>query len=231
MNLRCLIVDDEQLARELIQSYCLKLPHLKVVAQCKSPLEALTFLQKERIDLIFLDIQMPDLTGIEFLKTLPHKPQVVFTTAYSQYALDGYELEVTDYLLKPISFERFVQAVNRASKNLRMISSPENIIKEEEYLILKADHKTYRIKFHDILYIEGLKEYVSYYTGDQRIIVLQSLKGLEETLPKHQFLRVHKSYIINKDHVRAINGNQVEITDKKIPIGKSYKEQVRDKIF
>lgn len=231
MKVRCLIVDDEQLARELIAAYCNKIPNLEVVAQCKSPIEAIDIIQKEEIDLLFLDIQMPDLTGIELLKTLSIKPQVIFTTAYSEYALEGYELEVVDYLLKPIPFERFMQAYNKALKNLLPKTAAPETNPAADYLILKADHKTHKVKHSDILYIEGLKEYVSYYTKDQRIIVLQSLKSLEESLPPSQFIRIHKSYIINKSHVQVIEGNQVAILDKKIPIGKSYKDDVREKVF
>ena len=229
--MKVLIVDDEQLARELLANYCNKVPNLEVIAQCKNPLGALDVLQKESIDLILLDIQMPDLTGIEFLKTLEQKPMVIFTTAYPEYALQGYELDVIDYLLKPSPFERFVQAINKASKQNSNGASSPTIDKKADFLILKADHKIYRLKYSDILYIEGLKEYVSYYTADQRIIVLQSLKGLEESLPRDRFMRIHKSYIINREHVKAIDGNQVEILDRKIPIGKSYKDTVKTNIF
>ncbi|MTI30949.1 LytR/AlgR family response regulator transcription factor [Xanthovirga aplysinae] len=242
MKIKCLIVDDEQLARTLLSEYISKIPQLELVGQCKNPLEAMETLQGEAIDLMFLDIQMPELTGIEFLKTLPGKPVVVFTTAYPEYALEGYQLDVTDYLLKPFSFERFVQSVNKASELIKLkkeVKKGEKEIPEplpetkvtEEFIIINADHKLYRVKLNDILYIEGLKEYVRYHTKDQKIIALQSLKSLEESLPYEQFIRVHRSYIVSMANIKTLEGNQVEVAGKMIPIGKSYKEEVLKRIF
>lgn len=237
--IKCLIVDDEQLARSLLEGYIKKLPHLSLVGSCKSSLEAMAVLQNETIDLILLDIQMPDLTGIEFLKTLNRKPLIMFTTAYKEYAIEGYELDVIDYLLKPISFERFVQGINKVCErvNSRKQNLPnqtsENIEKKNtnDYLLLKADYKTYRVKYDEIFYIEGLREYVTYYTTQRKIVVLESLKKLEETLPVDTFLRVHKSFIVNTNKVKSLYGNQLEVDGKYIPIGKTYLESVKAKLF
>jgi len=235
--MKCIIVDDEQLARGLIESYIKKMPYLSLHGKCKNSMEAMRILQQEAIDLMFLDIQMPDLSGVKFLKTLSNKPMVIFTTAYKEYAIEGYQLDVVDYLLKPISFERFVQAVNKAierKKNNTTENTNEITIqnkKAKDYILLKADHRTHRVKFTDILYIEGLREYVTFFTKNKNIIVLESLKKLEEILPKSNFMRIHKSFIINTDKVMSLYGNQIEIENKKIPVGKSYIEKVRKELF
>lgn len=243
MKTNCIIVDDEELARQLLEGYVNKIPFLNLAGTCKNSLEAMQILQQEQIDLMFLDIQMPELTGIEFLQTLQKKPVVIFTTAYKEYALEGYKLDVIDYMLKPISFERFLQGVNKATEYLKLkkrseqltaaIDKPEAKIQKAEngFIILKADHKFHKIFYNDILYIEGLKEYVTFYIADKKIIVLESLKKLEETLPSSTFMRIHKSYLINTDKVKTLYGNQVLIGEKYIPIGKSYAEEVKRKLF
>lgn len=237
MKIRCAIVDDEELARKLLEQYILKVPQLELVGTYKSPLLLMEELRKGTIDLLLLDIQMPDITGTEFLRSLQHKPAVIFTTAYPEHALEGYELDVLDYLLKPISFERFFRSVQKAISYLRPVERPE---KEEikatglvkDFLAVNADHKIYKIRFNDILYIEGLREYVSYYTTEgQRIIALESLKKLEELLPANKFMRIHKSYIIPLDKVKVVEGNMVHVADKKLPIGASYREEVLKKLF
>jgi len=202
-------------------------------------MEAMDVLNSENVDLIFLDIQMPGLTGIEFLKTLRKKPMVIFTTAYPEYALEGYSLDVIDYLLKPITFERFVQSVNKASELFKLKNNngdktpyaPDVTTRSENHIQIKSGSKTYRIKTSEIFYIEGLREYVTYVLENQKIISLESLRNLELNLPANQFLRVHKSFIINKEKVESLEGNQVEIKGRRIPIGKSYKEAVIKQIF
>jgi DNA-binding LytR/AlgR family response regulator len=231
MKIRCLVVDDEQLARTLLQDFISKLPQLELVASCKNSMQAIEVLQKESVDLMFLDVQMPDLSGIDMLKTLTHKPVVIFTTAYPDYALEGYSLDVTDYLLKPFSFERFVQSVNKAAELIRLKKSAISETSKNEFLILNADHKIYKVRLEDILYIEGWKEYVRYHTHEKQYVVLQSLKSLVQSLPADRFMRIHRSYIIALDKVTALEGNQVEIAGKNIPIGKSYKEEVLSKVF
>jgi DNA-binding LytR/AlgR family response regulator len=241
MEIRCIIVDDEELARQLLEGYVNKIPYLKLVRTCKNSLEAMDCLQGEPVDLMFLDIQMPELTGIEFLQTLHKKPVVIFTTAYKEYALEGYELDVIDYMLKPISFERFLQGVNKAAEHIKMKiaaeaqtqSSPISAKGNEkgDHIILKADHKFHKIFLDDILYIEGLKEYVTFYTTGRKIIVLESLKKLETDLPSDKFMRIHKSYIINTDKVKTLYGNQVLIGETYVPIGKSYAEEAKKRLF
>jgi len=234
-KIRCLIVDDEELARNLLEKFISKLPHLEMVDKCENPVKAMEVLQKEKIDLLFLDIQMPEMTGVEFLKILPNKPVVIFTTAYSEYALEGYELDITDYLLKPFSFDRFVQAVNKAVELIALKNGSNNASVSEiakDYLLVNADHKIFKLKFSDIEYIEGMREYVAFHTASQgRILSLMSLKKLEEDLPSEQFMRIHKSYILNSQKVKALEGNLVHLGEKKLPIGASYREKVLGQIF
>ena len=241
MKIKCIIVDDEQLARNLLERYVSKIPGLELVRSCKNPLEAIDYIQHEAIDLMFLDIQMPDLKGTELLQSLKYKPVVIFTTAYQEYALEGYRLDVIDYMVKPISFERFLQGVNKAVEQIKLIRTsgnninnyPDNVPeqKDKKYIHLKAEHKVHKININDILYIEGLKEYVTFYTKEKKIIFLESLKKLEQTLPADKFMRIHKSYIVNIDKVSLLYGNQVKIVDEYIPVGKSYKKEVVERLF
>jgi DNA-binding LytR/AlgR family response regulator len=235
MKYSCLIVDDEQLARKLLEEFVSKIPGLELKGMCKNPLEAMEILQKENIDIMFLDIQMPELTGVEFIKTLQSKPAIIFTTAYSEYALEGYQLDVIDYLVKPFPLSRFIKAVNKAIDyiDLKRAANQKDHGKstDSNHILLHADHKIYKVKYDDILYIEGLKEYVSYFTKEKRIIVLQSLKSIEETLPTNRFIRVHRSYIVPIDRIKTLDGNQVQIGDKLIPIGRSYKDEVMQRVF
>lgn len=237
--LQCLIVDDEKLARTLLEGYISKLPNLQLVAQCKDPFEALTVLQSKQIDIIFLDIQMPELTGIEFLSTLQQNPAVIFTTAYPDYALESFQLDIVDYLLKPFRFDRFAQAVNKAIRRIqvnqsltaKMAPANNSSSPNKDYLLVRADHKVHKIRFQDILFIQGMKEYVAFQMSSDRILSLQSLKQLEKELPKSQFIRIHKSYIISVDKVTTMEGNMVYVGDKKLPIGGHYKESVMKTIF
>lgn len=229
--MNCLIVDDEYMARLLLEEYVKKVPFLTLVGTCENALEAFHLLKTEVVDVIFLDIQMPHLTGLEFAKILQNKPAIVFTTAYSEHAVEGFQLDVVDYLLKPFSFERFVQAASKASNFVAFHKKAPLPLPTEYslpgYFFVKSDGKQIKIRFDDILYIEGLKEYVSIYTTDkQRVVTLQSIKNLEAFLPKNTFLRIHKSYIISLAHIEALVGNQVEIHNKLLPIGATYKEEV-----
>lgn len=238
-KINCLIVDDEELARDLVENYCNRVPHLHIVGKCANPLEAIRILQEQSVDILFLDIQMPELTGIEFLKALTQKPKVIFTTAYKEYALEGYALDVVDYLLKPFRFERFLQALNKASSLMQITESNkiESITETttagiaKDYILVKANFKTHRIFFKDIIYIESMKEYVAYHTRSGRIISLGSLKKLEEDLPEDVFMRIHKSFIVNVNAVNALEGNMVHVADKELPIGFSYKEEVLKRLF
>lgn len=227
MKTTCLVVDDEHPALKLLEDYISKMPELELVAKCDNALDANNILQDQPVDLMFLDIQMPDLTGLDFIKSLKRKPVIILTTAYSEYALEGYELDVTDYLLKPFSFERFMQAVNKAQELIILKKKEKTSIKTaKDHIFVKADYKKVKVNFDDILYIEGLREYVSFFTKDKRIVTLEAMKNLEQILPADQFIRVHKSYIIPLKKVEAVVGNMLEIAGKNIPIGKSYREKV-----
>ena len=233
---RCIVVDDEELARTLLENFTGRLPYLELVGKCKDPLEAMQLMQEQPVDLMFLDIQMPGLTGVEFLRTLKTKPVVIFTTAYSDYALEGYALDVIDYLLKPFSFERFVQAVNKAVELLQLKASAakgrqETGETDRDFILVKSEHKIYRLKLDDILYIESMREYVAYHTPAVRILSLQSLKSLEEELPDHRFIRIHKSYIVAISKIETLEGNMVHVGKEKLPIGANYKEAVLSKVF
>lgn len=230
MKIKCIVIDDEHLARTLLDDYISKIPYLELVAKCEGAPQAIAVLQNETIDLMFLDVQMPDLTGIDFLKSLKTKPVVIFTTAYPDYALDGYALDVIDYLLKPISFERFVQAVNKAADQIKLLRGKGDE-EDKGFIALKSEHRVHKVSYSNILLIEGLKEYVIFHLKEgKRIITLEALKNLEELLPDN-FLRIHRSYIINKNYVQSLYGNMVEIGDKKIAIGKTFKEKVIDQLF
>ncbi len=230
-KMQCLIIDDEKIAREVIASYVAKLQYLELVGQCKNAFEALDFLQSNTIDLIFLDIQMPELTGMELLCTLPERPMVVFTTAYAEFALEGYQMDIVDYLLKPIRFERFVQAAHKVLRRMqaqKKLTLPlSNAPVERNYIIVRAEHKIHLIKFEEIVYIQGMKEYVVFYLTQGRIIALQSLKQLEEDLPENRFLRIHKSFIVSLDKISTLEGSSLNlIGEEKLPIGGSYKDRL-----
>jgi DNA-binding LytR/AlgR family response regulator len=238
MTLKCLIIDDEQPARELLENYVNKIPQLKLVGLCKSPLDALGIIKEESIDLLLLDIQMPDLKGTDMLRCIiGQKPMVIFTTAYQEYAIEGYELDIIDYMLKPISFNRFLKGIQKAKEYKEWMeykgqndqSRPSSL--EKDYIVLRANQKLYRVDFNEILYVEGMKEYVVFYTENQKLIIHASLKSLEITLPSDDFLRVHKSYIVNKTKVSNMFGNQLAIGEKYIPIGYSYKQKAVEQIF
>lgn len=232
--IRCLVVDDEKLARTLLQTYIEKLPTLKLIAQCKDPFEALSVLHTQSVDLIFLDIQMPELTGIEFLHTLQEKHLVVFTTAYQEFAVESYQLDVVDYLVKPFRFERFVQAVNKATRRLLAESClewPAAVEPEREFLLVKSSHTMHKVFLDEIRYIQGMKEYVAFQLADRRILSLQSLKQLELELPETHFLRIHKSYIVAREKVTAMDGTAVYLGKEQLPIGASYREQVQVHLF
>ncbi|MBY5958626.1 LytTR family DNA-binding domain-containing protein [Membranicola marinus] len=239
-KINCLVVDDEEPARRLIENYINRLPNLHLVGKCANPLSAIEVMQEHQVDLMFLDIQMPELTGVEFLKTMTTRPLVIFTTAYKEYALEGYELDVVDYLLKPFRFERFVQAVHKAMHILKpKVGAAVNLAgdgpaekqESKDYLLVKSDFKVYRIFFRDIQYIESMKEYVAYHTPEGRTLSLGSLKSLEEELPADQFIRIHKSYIVSKAKVSALDGNQVQVGNQKLPIGSSYRKAVIEALF
>lgn len=229
--LKTIIVDDEPLALDVLEEFIKKVPELKLVKKCQNALEAGEAVRKNEVDLIFLDIQMPQITGIEFIRSLPKPPKVIFTTAYSQYALEGFELNAVDYLLKPISFDRFLKAVNKAL-DTGYKQEAESELPEDgpDFIFVKADKKLIRLKYSEIQYVEGLKDYVIIKTDTGRIITLQTMKSLEEKLPQPTFMRIHRSYIVNLEKINAVVGNMVEVTEKGqpklLPVGKNYRDEL-----
>ena len=228
MNISCLIVDDEPLARNLMTEYVRKVGFLKLVKACSSPLEALEILRNTPVDLLFLDVQMPGLTGIAFLKSLQKKPHVILTTAYSEYAMEGYELDVADYLLKPITFERFLKAVDKVSARLVRPQESPQVEPSADYIFVKDGTKLVKIRWDDILYVEGLKDYVTIHTPQQKVVSLQRLKSLEEQLPSQKFMRVHNSFIISLNAIKAIQKDKVQIAEAWIPIGDTYRKAFKE---
>lgn len=228
-----IIVDDEPLALDVLETYIEQIPELNLIQRCNNALEANEALNNHDVDLMFLDIQMPQLTGTEFLKTLAKPPLVIFTTAYDSYAVEGFELNAIDYLLKPISLERFMKAVNKATEQIDLQKSGSaggGGEDDPDFIFVKADKKLIKIKYSDIIYIEGLKDYVIIRQETGRVITLQTMKSLEAKLPSNLFKRIHRSYIVNLDRIEAIMGNMVEVKEKNqtkhLPVGKNYREEL-----
>jgi len=231
--LKVLIVDDEFHARKLLSEYVSKIPFLELAGTASNVFEAMAVLQKERIDILLSDINMPEITGMEFARSLKNPPSIIFTTAYSEYAVESYELDVVDYLLKPISFPRFLQAINKIADKK---GKPEIILpvhyaqpdNEQEMvsIVIKSGYKVYKIDYDDLIYIEAMGEYVTIYTTKQKITTLSSLKELEERLPGTQFIRVHKSYIVSVKHIDFMEKENLHIADKVIHIGRTYKDEI-----
>ena len=227
-----IIVDDEYLAQKLLQDYVSKVEQLQLVATCSNAFEAMEALKSNAVDIMLLDIQMPDLTGLELVKSLDKKPAVIFTTAYSEYAVDAFNLAVSDYLLKPFNFPRFFQAINKAIGQVpqRAENAPkpaaDTISRSNDFITVKADSKLYKINYDDLLFIEGQHEYVTFHTTQRRITALFALKDLEEMLPKERFVRVHKSYIVSFKHIQDLDKSDVTVMGNKIPVGASYRDEL-----
>jgi len=235
MIINCIAVDDEPLALTQMNEFISKVDFLKPIGSFKNGLSALNFMKSNTVDLLFLDIQMDDLTGIQLLESLKNKPKVILTTAYDQYALKGYELDVSDYLLKPISFERFVKAVNKVYDELSEKSEQTAAIKitdesdnQNDFIFLKADYRLQKIIFTEILFIEGMKDYLKIFTSEKKIMTHLSMKKMEDLLPRNKFFRVHKSYVVSIDKIDSISKNTIHIGDKTIPIGEYYKKEFFD---
>lgn len=223
--MNCIIVDDEPLAHEVLNKYIQKIPYLQLQANCFNAYDASTILQEQNIDLIFLDIQMPDISGLTFIETInTNKISVILTTAYSEFAIEGFEKNVLDYLLKPISPERFLQAVTKA-KELFDLKQQQTIQVNKTFMFVKVEYQMIKINFSDILYIEGLKDYVKIYTKKEMILTLLNIKNIYEKLPKDFFIRVHKSYIVNIEAIEKIDRLRIIFGEKYIPIGLNYKEE------
>jgi len=225
---KCAIIDDEPLATEVLEQFVSKIPELEIAFVSHLPLEALAQLNTQDIDVLFLDIQMPELNGVELLQMLHHKPFTIFTTAHQEHAYKAFELDATDYLLKPISFARFENAVNKAIQRASLMQKKTD---EKNYMFVKADYKLVKIEFEHILFIEGLKDYLKIVVDNEKfpVVTLMTMKHMETLLPKH-FGRVHRSYIINFNKIKSFDRNEFVIGDEKIPIGKSYDEEVEQKL-
>ena len=225
MKIKCIIVEDEPLAQKVLEKYISSLSSFVLVKKCNNALEAVDFLRGNHIDLIFLDIKMPELTGLEFLKSLTHPPKVIITTAYPEYALEGYEHSVVDYLLKPVSFERFLKAVNKVKIDTPVVSTTG-----DDFIFIKEDKINHKVFFSEIQYIEGYGNFLKVFTDDKMILVSETMTNIEDRLPDEMFLRVHKSYIVSLRKIKQIEGNMITIGDNTIPIGKYYKMNVEKMI-
>ncbi|GAF02193.1 LytR/AlgR family response regulator transcription factor [Saccharicrinis fermentans] len=239
MTINCIIVDDEPLAQDLIENYVSKIPFLILKAKCSSAFEAFDCLRKYDINLVFLDIHMPNVTGLDFIKSIETKPMFIFTTAYSEHAIEAFDLNAIDYLVKPIPFDRFLKAANKAI-NYHSLKNQSSLaeatakleVQKQDYFFIKVDYKERKINFADILYIEGLKDYIKIHlmSSSKPIVTHNSLKNILLTIQDHGFVRVHKSFIVSIHHIKSITKNRIVINDQWIPIGEIYKEEFLNKI-
>ncbi|MFD1293952.1 LytR/AlgR family response regulator transcription factor [Lutibacter holmesii] len=227
LKISCIIVDDEPMAINLVESYVEKTAFLELKQKCSSAIEALEYLKTDPVDLLFLDIQMPDLTGLEFSKMLPKETRIIFTTAFDQYALEGIKVEALDYLLKPFDYAEFLVAANKANKWFELVKGqqPTVLSEEKEFLFVKSEYKQLRIKLADVLYFEGLKDYIKIWIKDnpKPILTLMSLKSLEEELQETKFMRVHRSFIVSLKNIEEIERSQIIINNKRITVSEQYK--------
>lgn len=227
LKITCIIVDDEPMALNLVESYVEKTPFLELKQKCSSAIEAMEFLKNEPVDLLFLDIQMPDLTGIEFSKMLPKSSRVIFTTAFDQYALEGFKVDALDYLLKPFDYAEFLAAANKANTWFELVKGKNQPIvsDEKEFLFVKSEYKQLRIRLTNVLYFEGLKDYIKIWLKDnpKPILTLMSLKKLEDELPQSKFMRVHRSFIVALDNIEVIERHQIIINNQRITVSEQYK--------
>ena len=227
--IRCLIIDDEPPAREIIRRYIEQVPLLHLSAECGNALQSLSILQQQQIDLIFLDIHLPQLNGNDFLKALNKPPKIIFTTAYSEYAVEGYELNVIDYLMKPITFDRFLKAVNKVYQSPSVkpeLPATTEANKNDSFVYFRADRKMIKVMLQDIFYIESMKDYVKVFTAGGMIITKQSISSVEAMLPEKRFVRTHRSYIVSTDHIKSFTAELIEIHNNEIPIGKLFRNEV-----
>jgi len=233
MKIKCIIIDDEPLARKGIKEYVEDVESLELVGDFDNPLKATGMLGEQQFELMLLDIQMPKISGIEFLKSMQHPPLVIFTTAYPQYAVDGFELNAVDYLLKPFSFERFLKAVMKAKAIIGGLAKPEpvSLATSDDHFFIKSDNKLLKIKFEDICFVEALQNYIAIHTAEKKYITYLTFKTLEESLPAEQFLKVHKSYIVSIDKITSITGNELAIGQHHIPVSRGLKDEVMDRLL
>jgi len=239
--IQCIIIDDEPLAQRVIEKFLEDIPNFNVVAKCSNAYEAMDVISNNHIQLMFLDINMPKLSGMTFLKTLKNPPMTIITTAYSEYAIEGYELDVIDYLKKPFSFDRFFKSIQKVqervktehpshieSHNLEVTHSDNNENSSNKFIFVKANKKNYKVDIDDIFYIEALGDYIKIHTRDSVLVTYQSMKKIEALLPTNIFVRIHKSFIVSVNKIKSIEGNMIEIKSEKISIGNNYKQQLQD---
>jgi DNA-binding LytR/AlgR family response regulator len=224
--MKCLIIDDEPLAQDVLQSHTSKIEDLVLVGTCKNAIEAAEFLKNNEVDLLFLDIQMPEVSGIDVFKSIKNPPLVIFTTAYPEFAVEGFELNAIDYLLKPVSFDRFEKAIEKAREYFKFKKGEgvDTTEIEDDFIYVKANQKLVKLSYDDILYVEAFADYVKIYIPEKRIVTLQTMKNMEKKLPADRFSRVHRSFIIGMQHIKAFSSSEVEVNGQKIPIGKNYKD-------
>lgn len=232
MNIKCIVVDDEPLAIEKVTEYINRIPYLELLASFDNAIDALEFMRDKKTDLVFLDIQMEKITGIQLLEILRNPPKIIITSAYDSFALKGYELDVSDYLLKPISFERFLKAVNKVAGEIRSSKASGPAGDQDagakppaDYIFIKADYHMHKVKLENILYIEGMKDYLRLHLPNERIMTLMSFMKMEKVLPPDRFMRVHKSFIVSLDKIERIERNVILVAGQKIPIGNKYKKE------
>jgi DNA-binding LytR/AlgR family response regulator len=245
MKIKCLLIDDEPLALDVLESYVQKVEGLELIDRCENALQAFSIIQNQTVDLLFLDIQMPKLNGVEFLKTLQRPPKVIFTTAYRDYAIEAFDLDVVDYLLKPISFSRFLKSVSKAYVHLQInggngqselldahptlqtgLAEDTSYLQSADNILVRADKKMIKVPLVEILYIESLKDYVIIHLNGRRIVTKQKISYLEQKLPEGQFLRIHRSFLVALQKIQAFSPTQVEINGQELPVGRSYKSEV-----
>ena len=222
-KLKCVVVDDEPTAREILISFIVKTPNLQLIKSCKNASEAIVFLQENKVDLFFLDINMPEITGLSLAKIINNKSQVIFTTAYREYAIDGFDLNVVDYLLKPFSFDRFLQAIQK-------VMPSEKEIDDREFMFVRSDRKMVKIDFNAILYIESLSDYVKIFTSDKTIVTREKISDFDERLSEKHFIRIHRSFIVSIKNINSYTNEFIEVNNKALPLSRSYKESVLRKL-
>lgn len=228
--IKCIIVEDETLAQQVIENHLRNTPQLELVGICNNVVEARTILDRTEIDLIFLDIQLPGMTGLNFLRSFPESPLVILTTAYAEHALESYEFNVIDYLLKPISLERFTRAINKLSNGRLLPLTAKERESSSDHIFIRSGSKFFKVNFSEILFIESMKDYLKIHTKEHKLVTHQTMNDMEKLLPARQFIRVHKSFIVAIDHIKSIYGNTIEISQTTIPIGSIFKNNVMNLI-
>lgn len=236
MKISCIIVDDEPLALEVLSSFIARIPYLVLEGQYTDPFFAMEHLRKKKVDLLFVDIQMPDISGIELVKTLNNPPKIVFTTAFSSYAIEGFNLNAMDYLLKPIAFDRFLVAVNKVRDYMELSEAAQEVHQPEEkdvpeYMFVKSNYKDIKINFNEVLYIEGSEDYIKIHTTTKKVMTLLSMKGVMEKLPENQFIRIHRSFIVAIDKIESKSNERITIGKQSLPIGASYLNEVSKRLY